>query len=134
MRQGWLLGFLLALAFPAPALARVIVVTNLNDRDDGSLRQAITDAAANDQADAITFDAGGQGVIKVLGTALPDLGHDDEIVGPDRVAGKPLVQVDGREWGIQTGLALNAGSAVRNIAVTGFSGSGIVVKDAGVSV
>src|SRR4051794_38915570 len=119
------------LALPAPAFGTVFHVTNRDDTEDGSLRKALADAAAsNDPSDEIVFDKGGIGVITVHKPALA-LAEDDKLVGPDPVAGKPRVQLDAFDAGVQPGLSLAEGSQVFNVAVTGFGGSGIVIEATG---
>jgi parallel beta-helix repeat protein len=58
-----------------------ITVTNLNDSGAGSLRQAITDANVNSNADVIGFSAALQGTIS-LASALPTLSTNIVINGP----------------------------------------------------
>jgi CSLREA domain-containing protein len=58
-----------------------ILVTNTNDTGAGSLRQAITDANANPDTNAINFQSGLTGNITLL-TALPDLSTSMSINGP----------------------------------------------------
>lgn len=61
-----------------PGLAATIVVTNANDSGPGSLRDAITQAEANDVADDITFDAD---YTIVLDSTLPDITTEISILG-----------------------------------------------------
>jgi hypothetical protein len=69
------------LAFASPAWAETFTVTNKDDSGDGSLRAALTSAAADQgTADVVEFGSGVRGEI-VLTSALPDLGNV-EIVGP----------------------------------------------------
>jgi hypothetical protein len=58
-----------------------ILVTNTADSGAGSLRQAITDANANGDTNAITFQAGLTGTIDLL-TSLPDLTSSMSFNGP----------------------------------------------------
>lgn len=73
------LGALMLAVVASPARAGTFEVTNTNDSGTGSLRQAITEANANGDADTIEINATGT---VVLGGALPELTTDMGIVGP----------------------------------------------------
>ena len=80
---------------PAPVMAANLEVTTLADTDDSvcdancSLRDAITVANANVEADTITFADGLTGTI-TLGSPLPSLSDGITISGP----GPDLLTVD----------------------------------------
>ncbi len=67
-------GFALVLGFlwAASAGAEPLLVDNLNDSGEGSLRQAIIDANASPDQDTITFDSALNGTIELV-TALPSV-------------------------------------------------------------
>ncbi|MBU0510143.1 MAG: DUF11 domain-containing protein, partial [Chloroflexi bacterium] len=67
---------MLVIAPALPAQAGSYVVSNLNDSDAGSLREAITAAPASPEDDTITFSV--SGTINLL-TALPDLVSGGEL-------------------------------------------------------
>ncbi len=73
------LGALMLAVVASPARADTFEVTNTNDSGAGSLRQAITGANSNTEAD--TIEIGATGTV-VLESALPELTTDMEIAGP----------------------------------------------------
>ena len=86
----------LLLSLPAAVGAAVFTVTNTSDSGAGSLRQALTDAAASPAGDRIEFNIPGTGqqVISLpeFGEALPSLESDtlDGTTQPG-TEGTPLV-------------------------------------------
>src|SRR5688572_17681381 len=80
LAMGALSAVLILLATPG-AGAATITVTNASDSDPGSLRDAITAANLNADADTIVFDTGVTGTIN-LQSALPVLSTEMTIQGP----------------------------------------------------
>jgi predicted outer membrane repeat protein len=78
--------------FAPAADAANIVVTNLNDSGDGSLRDAIIEANGNGEADVITFAAGLSGTIELV-SDLEIVDEALEIQGP----GANVITVDGQD-------------------------------------
>ncbi|MGY6217549.1 Calx-beta domain-containing protein [Methylolobus aquaticus] len=70
-------------------------VTNTNDAGEGSLRQAILDAAAHDGRDTIDLSAIGVGTIK-LASVLPTLGIGNDIDFLGSVLGAPTISGQGQ--------------------------------------
>ena len=81
----FVLAIALLLLAPAPVAAAPITVTTLADSGSGSLREAITNAAAGD---TITFSVTGT---ITLSTALPGIGKNLNITGP----GPSSLTIDG---------------------------------------
>ncbi|MFN2511686.1 MAG: Calx-beta domain-containing protein [Pyrinomonadaceae bacterium] len=133
------------------------VVTNTNDAGPGSLRQAILNANANDNAvhgmDTITFSIGsGPQTINVgstTGIGLPEITDPVTINGTSQpgFAGTPLIELNGQSTPQGTaGLKITAGSSrVRGLVINRFGaadcsvgpnvdinvGTGIVLDSAG---
>jgi hypothetical protein len=103
-----------------------ILVTNTNDSGPGSLRQAIMDANANADTNAINFQAGLTGTINLL-SELPGLGTSMMINGPGAnlltVARSNAAATDFHIFNIFGG----------NIAIRGLTISGGNVGGAGIS-
>jgi hypothetical protein len=125
-----LLGLLLALVVPASAPAATFVVSNVNDGGDGSLRKAIKDAAASGEADRITFAAGGKGVIKIT-SSLPQIGDDDDVIGPQFTQGRPLVEIDASAIGRESALVMANSGTLENVAMTGADGTALFLNGQG---
>lgn len=86
----WMLVFgVMAVIAPVSTQAATLTVTNLNDVEDGSLRQILQTA---DSGDVIEFDAGLSGVI-TLSAGSMNITSDVTIVGP----GIAVIAVDGNE-------------------------------------
>jgi titin len=112
-------------------------VTNTSDSGAGSLRQAIINSNATTGPNAINFDIPGSGV-QVIGllSALPVLVQPVTIDGTTEPnsAGQPVIQIDGLKAGSgAVGLdvaAAASGSTIKGLAVTDFSGGGVLVNGA----
>lgn len=91
--RGLLVG-LGALAVTAPATAATFTVTNLNDANAGSLRQAILDANAAAGADTIVFQAGLTGTITL---ATGELLITDSVTIDGPAAGPGVITVSGND-------------------------------------
>jgi hypothetical protein len=115
---------------------RTITVTNTNDSNTGSLRQAILDANANaGQLDAIAFQIAGAGLrtIEPL-SALPDITDPVVIDGYTQPGASPntladgddavlLIEISGAGAGVANGLHIaGGGSTVRGLVINRFSG------------
>jgi len=112
----------------------ILVVTNVNDQGPGSLRQAITDANANTTpgTDKIVFDIPGPGVKVIsLQTPLPEITDSLIIHGVTQpgYAGAPLIELDGTNVGLASGLVITAPNTyVGGLAIGRFQGAGIVLR------
>jgi hypothetical protein len=112
-------------------------VSNVNDQGDGSLRQAIMDSnTAKPGPNVITFDIGtGAQTISLL-SALPPITTPVVIDGSTQPGGTgtaPLIRIDGASAGTgAAGLTVSAGSSkVKDLEITNFSGTGIVLNAPG---
>ena len=98
------------------------VVTNTDDSGEGSLRQAILDANANEGAETITFAIPGSGRHTItVATALPAIAENTTIDGTSQSGfiGTPLIELTGGSS--FAGLALTGHDAVvRSLAIYGF--------------
>src|SRR5579884_577327 len=118
-------------------LLTVFAVTNTNDSDSGSLRQAILDANANPGSDTIQFQIPGTGVHTIVpGSALPPITDPVvfDVTQEPGYAGKPLIELDGAVAGTTgvNGLVISAGnSTVSGLIINRFSGEGLVLNTAG---
>ncbi|HEY9665807.1 MAG TPA: DUF4347 domain-containing protein [Coleofasciculaceae cyanobacterium] len=107
-------------------------VTNTADSGAGSLRQAILDANATPEPDAIAFNIGAGGVqtITPLST-LPAITSPVVIDGTTQpgFTGTPIIELDGTNSVVgqgTPGLSITAGdSIVRGLVINRFSGDGI---------
>jgi hypothetical protein len=128
-------------------LLAVFTVTSPADSGPGTLRQAILDANATySVADQIHFNLVGPGIHAISPTsALPAVISAVLIDGTTQpgYAGSPLIELDGSAAGPgadglmigrDTSFSNAAGSAVRGLAINGFTGNGITVYDAGVRI
>lgn len=112
----------------------IFVVTNVNDQGPGSLRQAITAANANTTpgTDKIVFNIPGPGVKVIsLQTPLPEITDSLIIHGVTQpgYAGAPLIELDGTNVGLASGLVITAPNTyVSGLAIGGFQGAGIVLR------
>jgi parallel beta-helix repeat protein len=112
----------------------IFVVTNANDAGPGSFRQAITDANANvtPSPDKIVFNIPGAG-IKVISllTPLPEITDPLVIDGSTQpgYAGAPLIELDGANVGVASGLVITAAHTyVGGLAIGRFQGAGVVLR------
>lgn len=78
-RNRWILGIAFSLTIGFSASAEDFIVTSVADDGAGSLREAMSDARLNGEADTISFDV--TGTIEIL-DFLPDIDEDLEILGP----------------------------------------------------
>jgi CSLREA domain-containing protein len=110
-----------------PATSAAYTVLNTDDSGPGSLRQAIEDANDNPGADTITFGIDGTPPFTIqLGSALPPITDAVTINGgsQDGYVDVPLIEVKGTT-DILAGFQIDApGSAVRALAINGFTGPG----------
>jgi photosystem II stability/assembly factor-like uncharacterized protein len=112
------------------------LVTNANDSDAGSLRQAILDSNATTGANTINFsiDGGGVQTISLL-SALPAITNPVVIDGTSEpgFAGAPLIVLDGTSAGAGVnGLLITAGNCtVQGLVIDNFSGAGIALQTGG---
>jgi titin len=112
-------------------------VTNTTDSGSGSMRQAIINSNGTTGPNSITFKIPGIGVQTInLLSALPALTQPVTIDGTTdpNSGGQPVIQVDGTRAGSgAVGLNLTAsasGSTIKGLAVTDFSGLGVLVNGA----
>jgi titin len=112
-------------------------VTNINDSGTGSLRQAIIGSDAAKGPNAINFNIPGGGLHTInLLSALPTITQPVTIDGTTEPGsgGQPVIQVDGTKAGSgAVGLDLTAaasGSTLTGLAVTDFSGGGVLLNGA----
>lgn len=120
------LALLILLVMSGATQAATFEVTNTNDSGPGSLRQAITDANANAEADTIDITA--TGTIQLQNT-LPDLSTDVQITGP----GRDQLTVRGqRDAGVYYRIFLvRSGAEVSISGVTVANGGGDTVTTGG---
>jgi parallel beta-helix repeat protein len=112
-------------------------VTNTADSGSGSLRQAIVNSNATKGPNSINFNIPGSGVQTInLLSALPTLTQPVTIDGTTEPnsGGQAVIQVDGTKAGSgAVGLNLGAsasGSTIKGLAITDFSGDGVLVNGA----
>src|SRR5215217_659576 len=109
-------------------------VTNVNDSDVGSLRDAILKANASPGPDTIVFNipAGSGAKVIFLLAALPEITDPiviDATTQPG-YSGTPLVELNGAFSNTNNGLVIRAGgSTVRGLAIGRFTDIGIWVRD-----
>lgn len=112
-------------------LLATFTVTTTANSGAGSLRQAIIDANASSGADVIEFDIADTNRQIRVTSALPQITESLTIDGTsqDGYTNKPLVELHGKDAGASThGLNATGGSlALRGLAITSFSASGIVL-------
>ena len=112
-------------------------VTNTSDSGAGGLRQAIISSDGVSGPARINFNIPGGGVQTInLLSALPAITRPvvlDGTTEPDSFGG-PVIQVDGTNAGsTAVGLTLTAaasGSTIKGLAITDFSGGGLLVSGA----
>jgi hypothetical protein len=110
----------------AAPLAVTFTVTTTADSGPGSLRQAILDANATPDADAITFNIAGSGVKTISpASGLPTISQpvtiDGWTQGGPGYAGPPLIELNGTSAGAANGLVVLAGmSTVRGLVINRF--------------
>ncbi|HEY3026209.1 MAG TPA: Calx-beta domain-containing protein, partial [Pyrinomonadaceae bacterium] len=118
------------------------VVTNTNDSDTGSLRQAILDANASLGADTISFSIGSGAKTITPASALPNIIEAVTIDGTTQpgFAGMPLIEINGVNTGPFSGsvtglLHITGGrSVVRGLVLNQFNNSGIALLNSGNSI
>jgi hypothetical protein len=108
-------------------------VTNVNDSDVGSLRDAILKANASPGPDTIVFNIPGSGArVIFLLAALPEI-TDPIVIDATTQPGytsTPLVELNGAFSQTTNGLVIKAGgSTVRGLAIGRFIEAGISVRD-----
>ena len=113
---------------------QVFVVTNVNDDGAGSFREAIANANANvtPSPDKIVFDIPGPGV-KIISplTPLPEITDPLIIDGTTQpgYAGAPLIELDGANLGLASGLVITAANTyVGGLAIGHFQAAGIALR------
>jgi hypothetical protein len=109
-------------------------VTNTADSGPGSLRQAILNANSAPGFDTISFAINASGPQTItLAAPLPPITDAVLIDGFSQpgYSGTPLIDLSGRGAAIADGLRITAAdTTIRGLAVTGFSGAGIVITGA----
>ncbi len=112
-------------------------VTNTNDSGTGSLRHAIVSSNGTKGPNAIHFNITGTGVQTInLLSALPTITQPVTIDGTTEPnsGGKPVIRIDGTKAGTGVvGLDLTSaasGSTIKGLAVTDFSGGGVLLNGA----
>jgi hypothetical protein len=120
---------LLLVLLGAPSLPAVDrTVTSADDSGPNTLRQAITDANASGETDAIKFSIPGMGLHTItLASELPAIVHPVVIDGTTQPGynGTPLIALDGNFKKNRSGLTLLGGGAtVRGLAIGNFGSSG----------
>ena len=105
-------------------------VTNISDSGAGTLRQAILDANATPETDAIAFNIGGGGVQTITPlSALPSITSPVIIDGTTQpgFTDTPIIELNGTNAGVGAeGLDITAGnSTIRGLAINRFRGAGI---------
>ena len=123
------------LAIPGISSAATFTVINANDSGLGSLRQALIDAASSPGPDTVNFLIAGVAPFRIsLSSSLPAIGEPIEIRGDSQpgYAGTPLVELDGLNAGIASGIELLGGqSIVKGLGIIRFSRYGIVIEGNG---
>jgi uncharacterized repeat protein (TIGR01451 family) len=110
------------------------VVSTFDDGSVGTLRWAILQANQDQTPDTIAFAIAGTGIQTIrLGATLPTLTSPILFDGTTQsgYSGSPLIELDGsRLPSSSDGLTLSAGaSTIRGLAINGFSGAAIVLKN-----
>ena len=115
--------------------AATFTVTNTNDSNLGSLRQAILDANSSPGADLITFDIPGSGTQTISPlSALPGLSAPVTIDGTTQDPGSatPPIELAGNNTVGVSGLSITGGnSVVRGMVINRFEGLGIALAGSG---
>lgn len=124
---------ILTTATPRPPTPQTFEVTNVNDSDTGSLRDAIIKANASPGPDTIVFNIPGSGAHAIfLLAALPEI-TDPIVIDATTQPGytsTPLVELNGAFSQTSNGLVIRAGgSTVRGLAIGRFTDIGIWVRD-----
>jgi hypothetical protein len=140
-RTLWVLVIGLSCSLPVPAHAATYTVTNTSDSGAGSLRAAMTSAAASVADDTIAFAIISPTYVIAPASALPVQTAGGGALAIDGTTqagytGVPLVQIDGASAGTSViGLDLQGTSSiVRGLSVTGFGGAALSVSGAGCTV
>jgi hypothetical protein len=126
---GWAVAGWMALGCAFSAQGATLTVMNLNDSGAGSLRQAVADAADQDQ---IEFDNSLSGTLTLTGGTLALAGKSVAIVGP----GAAAVEIDGngsRIFEAANGTLAISGVTFRNGLATGGHGGAILVMGGGLN-
>jgi hypothetical protein len=126
---GWAVAGWMALGCAFSAQGATLTVVNLNDSGAGSLRQAVADAADQDQ---IEFDNSLSGTLTLTGGTLALAGKSVAIVGP----GAAAVEIDGngsRIFEAANGTLAISGVTFRNGLATGGHGGAILVMGGGLN-
>jgi parallel beta-helix repeat protein len=109
-----------------------LLVTTIADVGPGSLRAAIENANRNaGYADTISFGIGAGPVVISPASALPALTDPVTLDATSQpgYAGWPIVRLDGSGAGGGSGFTVQAsGVTIRGFAITGFTGSGVVLR------
>jgi len=139
---------------PQTVLADTLVVTNTQDSDEGSLRQAILDAEGRVGPDTIVFNipVSDPGYNEVLGvwtvqllSELPEMLYGEttidgssqaDFIGQDTNPSGPEIEIDGTSTGlIAVGFRISSSdNTIANLLINNFSGvlsSGAIVIDGG---
>jgi hypothetical protein len=127
-------------ATTATVARNLTVTTAADDGSPGSLRSVINELNDGGPAGTITFDIPGAGVHTIaVRSPLPPTQFAVTIDGSTQpgFAGTPLIEVNGSSISSEVstsadGLELDAGSsAIRDLAIDGFSGVGVVLAENG---
>ena len=119
--MGWMVAGLVGLSCGLSAQGATLTVANLNDDGAGSLRQAVADAANNDQ---IEFDNSLSGTLTLTSGTLTLAGKSVTIVGP----GAAVVEINGNEkrvFAVANGTLAISGLTFRNGLAAGGHGGAI---------
>lgn len=115
--------------------AATFTVTNTNDSNAGSLRQAILDANSSPGADLISFSIPGSGTQTISPlSALPNVSTPVTIDGTTQQPGSatPPIELAGNNAAGASGLSVTGGNSVaRGMVINRFDGLGIALAGSG---